>query len=144
MKDGFVARGGLTAVKWWANVPDMRIPEWPVEIDGVTYKAEVAHVERFHIGAEDHGIFSATIHFRGDGWGQALGPLGLGGEFTNLFLKAATNLLGSPDEAKGKQVIVLRTEHFGLIKGFCPWPNDRAEPLIVDALVATAKEALCG
>lgn len=111
------------------DMTTLEIPNWTVEIDGETYEVEVATVEEFHLGYEDHGIFTALIRFAGRSWGQALSPMSLdeydgveqrryGTAFGMDYIIECTKQIGSPEQARGRRVVVLRKSSFDLIEGF--------------------------
>ena len=125
----------------------LSLPRWPVEVDGVTYEAETAVCEEFRLCVEDHGLFTALISFAGNSWGQGLPARGLdaydidtdkrvGTAFGCDFIMESVRVLGSPEQAKGRRVVVLRLGHF--IEGFAALHDDGTigEPFIPRALAA--------
>ncbi len=48
-----------------------------VEHKGTTYYGKVATIEGTSLGTEDHGILTAYLHCKGDGWGVSVGGFGL-------------------------------------------------------------------
>lgn len=48
-----------------------------VEHNGTTYYGQVARIESTRLGTEDHGILTAYLHVKGDGWGVGVGGYGL-------------------------------------------------------------------
>ena len=108
-----------------------RVPTWTVEHNGEEWIAEIAIVERFHLGVEDHGLFVAEIGFTGNegGWGQHISPHALddfdeetrervGTAFGCDYIINVVRLIGSPEQAAGRRVVVFRRTTFGLIEGF--------------------------
>ena len=105
------------------------IPDFEIKVDGETYKASVATVRRFSLVVEDHGFFTVDLTFEGAGWGQGLGNYGLdvwddatktrvGTAYGFNFIAGIVNRIGSPEVAKGRRVVVLRKESWGMIDGF--------------------------
>ena|ERR1035437_9142627 len=105
------------------------IPDFEILIDGETYKASVATVHDFSLGPEDHGFFTANLSFEGASWGQGLGAYGLdeyddatktrvGTAYGFNYIAGIVNRIGSPEVAKGRRVVVLRKESWGMIDGF--------------------------
>lgn len=90
-----------------------------IEIDDVTYHAELATIERTHLGYEDHGIFAIGMHFAGSGWGQGDGLRGAAGPFAARYAAAVIDVLGCGtwEELPGRTVYVLRADTYGPIVG---------------------------
>lgn len=126
-----------------------QVPHFETTIDGRTYDAEIGRVESFHLGPEDHGIFTAHVAFRGGSWGQSLPAIGLdeydetqkrrvGTAFGVEFIAEIINRIGSPETAKGCRVVVFRDEPFGQIEGFAPLDEDGgfSDPFLIDTIRA--------
>ena len=131
-----------------------RIEPFPVEIGGKKYLGELATVEIFHLGPEDHGIFTAQVGFAGSGWGQGLPGYALDeydpatkkrhmGAYAGRFIQAITEQIGSPEQAKGRRVVVFREHSFGDIKGFAALEDDGtyAEPFFPADLLSPIEAA---
>lgn len=131
-----------------------RLPDFELEIEGETYQGQTATVDRFSLGPEDHGIWTADISFSGEGWGQSLGAYGLdawneaarqrvGTIFGMEFIMAAVKILGSPEQAKGKRVVVFRQESYGTILGFARLEDSGkiGEPFFPKVLAAKCKDS---
>ena len=112
-----------------------RIPSFKVEHNGVTYVAEVARVDYFSIGDEDHGLFSFALGFESGAFHQALPARALdtydetlkrrvGTAFGMDLLMAFVHAIGSPEQAKGRGVVVLRKHDFDFIEGFARLNDD--------------------
>ena len=125
----------------------MRLPKFQLTVDGTEYEAELCQVEDFHLGVEDHGLFTAMVAFKGPGWGQGLPAMGLdeyddlsktrrGTAFGMDYLMELIRVIGSPELASGRQVVVLRRGHF--IEGVAALkPNgETGEPFIPARLVS--------
>lgn len=125
----------------------LTLPSWEVEIDGQTYTAEIARCESFTLGIEDHGLFTAQVAFEGSGWGQGLSAHALdtfdkdrrervGTAFGCDYIIALVRVLGSPERAKGRRVVLFRDQPYGLIKGFAALGSDDSigEPFFPQAL----------
>lgn len=54
-----------------------------------------AKINSTHLGLEDHGIFTAFVYLRGDGWGQGFGGYDLRrGKLAFLFLDGVNQAVG--------------------------------------------------
>ena len=128
---------------------ELRIPRWALVIDGEGFEAELATVEEFSLGVEDHGIFTVHLKFAGAGWGQALPPRALdefdpdtrerrGTAFGGQFIIECVRRLGSPEANGTRRVAVLRRKPFGQIDGFAVVRDDGTlgEPFIPDRLAS--------
>lgn len=128
------------------------VPQWEVEIGGETLRAEIATVESFHLGDEDHGMFVAAIMFVGPAWGQALPYFSLdefdketkerhGTAFGCDYIIECTRRIGSPEQAKGQRVVVFRRAAYSDIEGFAGLNDDGTfgEPFMPRALAARHK-----
>lgn len=126
-----------------------RVPPWEFTHGDKTYLAELATVARFHLGPEDHGIFTAAVTFRGHSWGQGLPNYALdegsdvtrkrrGTVFGCELIIQLVRRIGSPEEAVGRRVVVFRLVPHGLIEGFAAVDDDGAiaEPLFPEQLAA--------
>lgn len=75
------------------------------------YPRHFAEVESWHIGDEDHGMFSFNINFRFGSSGQGLGHYCLGSDEHGWvdvgFLHKITRVLGPVQNWKGRQCLVL-------------------------------------
>jgi len=111
------------------------VPAWDTTIEGETLETEIAKVERFHLGQEDHGLFTVELTFGGSGWGQGISPHSLdeynselkkrvGTAFGMDYIMAVVNRLGSPEQAVGKQVVVYRSKINRMIVGFATMSKD--------------------
>src|SRR5690349_7953303 len=130
-----------------AEASERRLPAFTVTVGGEEYEAEVAVCERFSLGVEDHGLFTADASFSNGGWVQGLGAYGLdefdkatqrrhGTAFGCDFIMRLVGILGSPEEAKGRRVLVLRKQAYGLICGVAKLNDDGTygEPCMPKAL----------
>ena len=128
---------------------DGRIPRWTVEVGTDLFEAEVATVERFHLGYEDHGIFTVDLAFTNGSLGQSLPGRGLdeydretrkrhGTAFGCDFIIECIRRIGSPEQAVGRRVVVLRRQPFSTIEGFAALNDDGSygEPFIPATLAA--------
>jgi hypothetical protein len=116
----------------------LEIPQFRLEIDGTEYRAEVARCVRFTLEVEDHGLFTAMVTFEGSGWGQGIPPHALdeydsalgrrvGTAFGCDYIIECCRVLGSPEQAAGRRVVVLRKAEegsFGNIAGFARLNDD--------------------
>lgn len=107
----------------------MKLPQSFIEIDKKTWLTEVAVCRNFRLEVEDHGLFTAALNFEGSGWGQGISPHALdnydevakkrvGTAFGCDYIMECVRVLGSPENAKGAQVVVFRDSEYGDIKGF--------------------------
>lgn len=114
---------------------DLAVPQFSLDVDGVTWLCETATIERFTLTVEDHGLFIADVAFASPSWGQSLPARGLdeydaetkrryGTAFGCDFIMECVRIIGSPERAKGVRVIVFRTKDFGLIDGFARLNDD--------------------
>lgn len=102
--------------------------------NGIDYVASVAKVEYTRLGAEDHGIFTASIGFVSGAWHQSMGDYCLDEPLRDAdgsFLRREGTAYGLDhvmrllwvfgvskwEDVKGQSALVLRTEPFGFIKG---------------------------
>lgn len=113
-----------------------------LEHDGATYVAKIVTIESTHLGYEDHGIFTANLSFKGDGWGQGTGHFCLDGKpdpkwgrrigtaFGHDHIIAVLGALrvGTWEQLKGLRCLALYTEEYGSIVGISDL--DATAPLI--------------
>ncbi len=123
------------------------VPPFPLTVDDFVYEAQVARVSRLSLLREDHGIFTLALAFEGAGWGQSLGLPELdewdpvqqrrvGTAYGLSYVMAVVERLGSPEEARGRRVVVLRAKPYGDIVGFATLADDGrlGEPFLPRAL----------
>lgn len=123
-----------------------RLPAFDYEFDGEKYEAEFATVDQFSLENEDHGAFVVSLNFAGPGWGQGISPHALdsydkdlkkriGTAFGCDYIMEVVKRIGSPEKAKGRQVIILRKNAYDLIEGFAAFNNGEiGEPFFPQAL----------
>lgn len=91
-----------------------------VNVNGVVYFMELATVNSFDVGFEDHGIFAWNVDFDFGGSHQGTGWRGFGTEGdTARPIKEVLQVLGVGRLAlaKGSRVYTLRQERYGAIQG---------------------------
>lgn len=92
---------------------------------------EIARIESTHLGFEDHGIFSITVRFEGDGWGQGFGPIFFREDVVKAILKACGT--STWEGLKGRVVFVLRDKPFDLIRGMKPLPINSGQGFVLNS-----------
>lgn len=99
-----------------------------VEHDGVTYIGEIARIESTMLGYEDHGIFTAVIHFAGPSWAQGTPGYAIAEGNGIGFIRAVLNAVGVDqwEKLKGQRAIALREKPFDLIRGIANVDDDHA------------------
>ena len=106
-----------------------------IRSDQDDYLREVGTVRDWHIGMEDHGIFSFNVNFDFGGSGQGCGHYGLGSEkhgfVTVEFLWRLYGVLGAIHGWKGRECLVLRNEPYGQIIGIESMPNARDRKQVI-------------
>jgi hypothetical protein len=97
---------------------------------------EIAKVRHTTLGYEDHGIFTAWIHFDMKGGGQGFGGHVLRGEWGMQYLQRILSACGvdSWEKLPGRTVFVLRKTTLGPIIGIEPLPTEPGETFLVDDL----------
>lgn len=103
----------------------------------MTYQHTIAKIERTHLGYEDHGIFSLTVHFSYGSSAQGFGAIGLGhsdasiaGPLIEAVLKAAG--VDCWERLVGRTVYVVREEGWnGLVRGMAPLPTEGGEGFVL-------------
>jgi hypothetical protein len=104
-------------------------PRLTITSDSDAFVRELGRVRDWHIGVEDHGIFSFNLNFEFGGSVQGCGHYGLGsdkhGWVTVAFLERLSRILGPMQDWKGKMVHVLRLEPYGQIVGIETLPTAR-------------------
>lgn len=126
---------------------DLRLPRFPLTVDGTEYQCETATIERFTLQTEDHGFFIADVAFVGQSWGQSLPARGLdaydetlgrrvGTAFGCDFVMEVVRRIGSPERAAGVRVVIFRKREFGFIEGFARLLDDGSigEPFFPERL----------
>lgn len=94
----------------------------------------IAKIERTHLGYEDHGIFSLTLHFSYGGSGQGFGPICLGGELAASLIEAVLKAAGvdSWEQLPGRTLYAVRGEGWnGFVRGLAPLPTERGEGFLL-------------
>lgn len=116
-----------------------------VEHGGVPYQAEIATIEKTHLGYEDHNIPSFDIVFSGLSWSQSLGARGIerndgtilkGLALTFIFDVIDVVGVRSWEHLPGKKVLVLREggSRSGMLRGIANL-LDEHKVLVVDELI---------
>lgn len=100
-----------------------------IEHAGTTYSAELATVERTHLGFEDHGILAIGVTFKGQSWSQGDGLRGASDGFAESYIRAVLPVYGVStwEDIAGREVFVLRGENdsHGAILGLASKTGDR-------------------
>jgi len=104
--------------------------ETKVDVDGRSFYGELGMIESTMLGYEDHGIFTFNLVFKFPGSGQGAGNFALDqwDEEKDRRIGSAVGLdliikvletagVGKWESLKGRQLIVLREDNWGLIKG---------------------------
>lgn len=107
----------------------------PVEINGITYQAEIGVIDNTFLGIEDHGIltFLITINFGGsfqgagtyslDGYNKKTGKRE-GSPAMAILIRDILEVVGVDnwEALKRQKVVVLREKHYDTIRGFVSVP----------------------
>lgn len=104
-------------------------PRLTITSDSDAFIRELGKVSGWHIGTEDHGIFSFNLNFEFGDSVQGTGHYGLGsdkhGWVTVRFLHELSRILGAMQDWNGSMVHVLRMEAYGQIVGIETIPTAR-------------------
>lgn len=110
----------------------------------MTYQHTIGKIQSTHLGYEDHGIFSLTVHFNYGGSGQGFGPICLG-DMASEITEAVLNAAGVDcwERLIGRTVYAVRDEGFsGLVRGMHPLPTEKGKGFILGKAEITPYEIL--
>jgi hypothetical protein len=74
---GLLTDGGFPSIRTYLKEHHMSDRSITIEHRGETYSGEIMQIESTHFGGEDHGILTAFIHCKSDGFGVGVGGYGL-------------------------------------------------------------------